>query len=307
MFHRKPKVIRDTKNMRNLEKRRARKPESSAGTSLIMVVCVAAFLVAFALAMVYTGSMLMARANRRLEQERCYQLASSFAKVLDGELARYKGKDLTGTDPTNAPDGDYAKSFFRFACRFLEEPAYQEYSPENPKTYYYRVPDDSITDENKKKYGKVTLILYKENDQATNDMEGVLASDPAAAGGGGTVENPIETVMANISRYTLHVEVVAELDGLTYSYATSYDTQVRYTENAVEFTAGSTRIRWDDVNNKWLDYSNVVHTVPIGTSINYKINPSFSRLKNCTFTKTISEGESAGGENAGEEGGGSGS
>ena len=36
--------------------------------------------------------------------------------------------------------------------------------------------------------------------------------------------------MANISRFTLHVEVVAELDGMPYSYSTAYDTQVRYTE-----------------------------------------------------------------------------
>ena len=91
------------------------KTESRAGSSLIMVVCVSAFLVAFALAMVYTGSMLMARANRRLEQERCYQLASSFAKVLDGELERYGGRDLEALKS----DTTYNNSFYRFAFQFL--------------------------------------------------------------------------------------------------------------------------------------------------------------------------------------------
>lgn len=280
MFRRKPKEIQFHK------KRRAEKPELRAGSSLIIIVCVSAFLVAFALAMVYTGSMLMARANRRLEQERCYQLARSFAQVVDGELARYSGDDLEAL----AADGDYMDSFFRFSCRFLEEPAYQEYSPEHLDltTYYYR---PAIEDEN---YGKVTLILYKENDQETDVMEGMLSSNPAVGAGGGTTENPIETVMTNISRFTFHVEVVAELDGITYNYGASYDTQVQYTDKAVEFTAGNTRIYWDNTNRKWLDNNNNVYDVPDAASINYKINPKFSELKSYVFTRTIPEGGDGG-------------
>ena len=140
MFRRKLKETRINKrwmnkNIRTNENGWMRKIKSRTGSSLIMVVCVSAFLVAFALAMVYTGSMLMARANRRLEQERCYQLASSFAQVLDGELARYSGQDLE-----TLTDTDYNNSFYRFSCKFLEDPLYQEYSPEHPEltTYYYR-------------------------------------------------------------------------------------------------------------------------------------------------------------------------
>ena len=56
------------------------------GSTLVIVVCVSALLMAFALAMFYTAGLLLARANRRLEQERSYQLAQSFAKVLEEEL-----------------------------------------------------------------------------------------------------------------------------------------------------------------------------------------------------------------------------
>ena len=281
MFHWKPEEIRDTKNMWNLKKRRAWKQESRAGTSLIMVVCVSAFLVAFALAMAYTGSMLMARANRRLKQERCYQLASSFAKVLDKELEKYSGKDLK--DPANTGSG-YNDSFYEFACNFLEKPVYQEYNENLPEmtTYYYRL---TSTDPGvKEKYGEVTIILYKENDQEKSVMEGKV-SNPITVSG---APNPLDAAMNNkFSRYTLRVEVVAELDDMTYSYTTAYDTQVQYTEGAVEFTAGGGTIRWDA--DKWKDiYGNELTTVT-DSEVDFKINPSFDRLQTCTFTKTIEE------------------
>ena len=104
----------------------------------------------------------------------------------------------------------------------------------------------------------------------------------------GTDANPIETVMANISRFTLHVEVVAELDGMTYSYSTAYDTQVRYTEKAVEFTVDGNTIHWKD--NKWTDNNGNELSLEQNALISYKISPSLEELSECTFTKTISEG-----------------
>lgn len=263
------------------------KNRSRVGSSLIIVVCVSAFLVAFALAIVYTGSMLMARANRKMEQERCYQLARSFARVLDGELFRYSGAVLR--DPELA-DPDYDDSFYRFACKFLEDKNYQEYNPAYPEltTYYYQY------DTGEEPYGKITLILRKENDQETDILEGSFLSDSVF----GTGSNPLDVVMANISRFTLHVEVTAEAGGVTYSYHTSYHTQVWYTEEAVTFTVGSDRIYWDDANKQWLDYRSQPYTVSEDTLIHYKITPSFACLKSCSFEKTIKEAgdpESAGG------------
>mgnify|MGYP007110266323 CR=1 FL=1 len=274
---------------RRLREIRIRRPEAKSGSSLIIVVCVSAFLVAFALAIVYTGSMLMARANRRLEQERCYQLARSFAQVLDGELAHCSGQELSQVP---------ANSFYRFSCRFLESADYPEYSPEHPDltTFYYR-PETAGAGED---YGKITVMLYKENDQITDDLTGTLPSNPADFGGSGSSSNPVDTVAKDIFRFTCHVEVEAELRGVTYRCITSYETRASYREDAVEFTAGGTRIRWDDDAKKWLDNNGTVHEVPSGTPIIYQINPGYSRLISCTFTKTIPEGTDPG-EQGGEQ------
>lgn len=256
------------------------KNRSRAGSSLIIVVCVSAFLVAFALAIVYTGSMLMARANRKMEQERCYQLARSFARVLDGELFRYSGAVLR--DPELAGP-DYDDSFYRFACKFLEDKNYQEYNPAYPEltTYYYQY------DTGEEPYGKITLILRKENDQETDILEGSFPAGSASGADGST--DPLEIAMDNISRFTFHVEVAAEADGVTYSYHTSYHTQVRYTEEAVTFTVGSDRIHWDKEHKQWLNYANERYEVSDDTIIHYKITPSFAWLKRCSFEKTIKE------------------
>ena len=71
------------KRVENLKENRKK------GISMAIVLCAAAFLVAFAAAIVYTAGLLTAEANERLEQERCYQLAKSYAKVLDTELTSY--------------------------------------------------------------------------------------------------------------------------------------------------------------------------------------------------------------------------
>lgn len=261
-----------------------REKTGTQGSSLIIVVCVSAFLAAFALAMIYTGSLLLSRANRRLEQERCYQLASSFAQVLDEELSRYTEPPASG----DAAAAEYAVSFYRFACQFLEDPRYSEYIPdqsENTK-FHYRLGRGSSPAG--AEYGKVTIILYKENNQETDVMTGILASNPADSTSGDAID-PVESIMARISRYTFHVEVVAELDGMTYSYSTAYDPWVKYQDDAVEFTAGDTWIRWDDNEKEWKDRNGTVYSVPEGTVIQYKINPSFDKLKSCIFTKTVSE------------------
>ena len=68
------------------------------GISMAVVLCVSAFFVAFAAAILYTAGMLTAQSNLRLKQERCSQLAKSAADVLDQELQKlnsdYEAKRL---------------------------------------------------------------------------------------------------------------------------------------------------------------------------------------------------------------------
>ena len=62
------------------------------GISMAVVLCVSAFFVAFAAAILYTAGMLTAQSNLRLKQERCSQLAKSAADVLDQELQKYTNR-----------------------------------------------------------------------------------------------------------------------------------------------------------------------------------------------------------------------
>lgn len=255
----------------------------SQGSSLIIVVCVSAFLAVFALAMIYTGSLLLSRANRRLEQERCYQLARSFGEVLDKELMDSYTNLL---NPGDAGYDEYNASFYRFACYFLEESIYSEYIPsqsENTKFHYRVGGGESPAGP---EYGKVTIILYKENNQDTDVMKGTLPFDPAVFIPEGQ-NNPVETIRTNISRYTFYVEVVAELDGMTYSYSTAYDPRVTYREDAVEFTAGDVWVKWD--GSEWRDRNGNPYSVPEGTAIRYEINPGYNMLTNCEFTRIVSQ------------------
>ena len=61
-----------------------------SGVAMVLVLCVSAFFVAFAAAMVYAAGMVTAQSNQRLKEERCYQLAKSYGKVLTNELSKYE-------------------------------------------------------------------------------------------------------------------------------------------------------------------------------------------------------------------------
>mgnify|MGYP000313187090 CR=1 FL=1 len=60
-----------------------------SGVSLVIALCAVAVLIGLSLSIVYSSSMLLSRANRKIGRERCYQLAQSFAQVLDSELTAY--------------------------------------------------------------------------------------------------------------------------------------------------------------------------------------------------------------------------
>ena len=90
------------KGMRELRK------NSRQGVSLVIVLCVSAFFVAFAAAILYTAGLLTSQSTGRLKEERSYLLAQSFAEALDKELS------------------DKDTSFFEFVNRFLDGNQYAE-------------------------------------------------------------------------------------------------------------------------------------------------------------------------------------
>lgn len=57
------------------------------GVSLVISMCVCVVLLGLALSVIFSASMLLRSAERKAARERCYQLANSFAAVLQQELA----------------------------------------------------------------------------------------------------------------------------------------------------------------------------------------------------------------------------
>lgn len=271
------------------KRKRIGKIEAKEGASLIIVICVSAFLAAFALAMVYTAGLLLSNASRRLERERCYQLAKSFSQTLDGELFRYTSLD--GADPD---------SFYRFACRFLEYDGYMDYNPSYPETaYHYKAESPAGAQD----YGEIEIILYKESDLGGDGLTGIIEynwdQDQTLA------KDPMEEITGQlISRYTFTVEVIVERDGMRYSYSTVYDPSVTYREDAVVCrNPEGARISWDKTTQKWMTDSTTEYRPAGGTAlITYEIQPGLEKLDTCTFKKSIREiGDP---DESGAEGGG---
>lgn len=267
-----------------------KKIESRQGASLVIVVCVAAFLVAFALAMVYTAGLMLSQANKRLNQERCYQLARSFAQTLDAELKKYEDIELDETTK-NA----YADSFFLFSCKFLEKDGYLVYKPNHPESvYHYKIDGENLAE---KDYGTIDVALYKESDTVGDKIEGELTynnSNPDL--------DPLGTAAGKVNRYTFTVEVTASLNGVSYSYRTVYSPATSYNEGAVDFWNSSGKeLKWDESEKKWRGITGSEYNPADNEKIKYEIKPDFDYLKGCRFIKiTPEKGEliQTGGEEA---------
>ena len=130
-----------------------------SGVSLVIALCAVAVLIGLSLSIVYSSSMLLSRANRKIGRERCYQLAQSFAQVLDSELTAYNTErtDLGGADDKWPQTADGSRTFYQYANSVLENlDAYDADDPEHT-TYYYSAGSEDDD------YGKVTVMLRKQN------------------------------------------------------------------------------------------------------------------------------------------------
>lgn len=220
--------------MKNKENRKIRHFQNSRtrGSSLPLVICVAAFMLAFSLALVYTAGLMMSRAGKKVEQERCCQLASTFARQLDRELKKDKS------------------SFQEFVNKFLSSSAYNEYNPENPSTVYHYIAEDNVDDS----YGVIKVRLYKElNEEEQDTLSGYLQKVNDNANFTTVVE---ERQNQTFQRYIFTVEVIAQLGELSYNYSTEYFRQDKY---RVVFSHNGMTIVWDGSEWKEGDMAGAVY------------------------------------------------
>lgn len=250
------------------------------GSSLVIVICVSAFLTAFALAMVYTAGAMLSRTNRRLEQERSYQLARSFSQVLDEELKRYSYVDNEFKPKPEDPGYDLIaedKSFYRYVVKFLEG-EYGEYDPDHPdKTVFHFTAGESSGTDQEKVYGNIQVALYKEAEEK-GEMSGTTPANAST--------DDIET--KPIQRYAFRVKVTVDVEGTTFSYETKYRQMVRY---KVAYTYDDkTIVKTDD---GW-HYGSALG-LPCNFSdtdeIRYEYVPGGENVKECIFQNAFEEEE----------------
>lgn len=210
------------------------KANEKKGVSMAVVLCVSAFFIAFAAAILYTAGLMTAQSNMRLKEERCYQLAKSYAKVLDGELKA--GNTSSGTN------------FYIFANSFLENSQYAVYNDETASSaeatkYKFVADGTNIEDLSKGQiedgYGNLCISLAKEKvgssagDLKNGELDVSTATDYTAQ---------IEALQNTVVRqYVLMVGVTVYYEDASYTYTAEYTREETYD---VKFTYKGQNIIW---------------------------------------------------------------
>ncbi len=264
------------------------------GVSMVLVLCVSAFFVSFAAAMVYATGMVTAQSNQRLKEERCYQLAKSYGKVLTKELTKYEKK--TDDSGNNLASG----SFYSFANKFLDSSQYLEYNLDysSSTTYNFVLDDANLSDLFKSplkdsSYGNITISLKKE----TNSDENTDALVK-----GGEIDNVISSTdytstitsieNTTVRQYNLILDVTSYYEDVSYTYSLEFAREEKY---SVRFKYEDTAIVWDGTNKVWREgnTAGVVCTIPEGATITYEYLTSSSTLSRF-IENSLEEGGASG-------------
>ena len=212
------------------------------GISMALVLCVSAFFIAFAAAILYTAGMLTAQSNQRLKEERCYQLAKSYSDVLKSELTKYDNKYTDDGSVTG--DG----SFYAFANKFLDDEKYLEYNSdyEDSTKYHFVVDGSNVSDLSQspmpeKGYGNLTVTLKKEQN-ADENMKKIMDGGQVPVVSDGNYTSTIDAIEnTTLRQYIFTVEVTAYYEDASYTYSTEYTRAEKY---RVTFQQNNNTIVW---------------------------------------------------------------
>ena len=219
------------------------KANGKKGVSMALVLCISAFFMAFAAAILYTAGVVTAQSTHRLEEERCYRLAKSYADVLGRELTRYQNKGDTAA----------AGSFYAFANQFLDGERYLEYNSDYPDTskYQYVLDTTDLSDITKsgslpENFGNLRITLSKEKNSSENQTELEGGEIPVQTGSYDAVIAEKQNI--SVRQYIFTVEVTAYFNDMTYAYSTEYTREEKYN---VQFSHNGTTIVWDTDDQVW--------------------------------------------------------
>lgn len=252
-----------------------------SGVAMVLVLCVSAFFVAFAAAMVYAAGMVTAQSNQRLKEERCYQLAKSYGKVLTKELTKYEKK----TD--DAGNSLASGSFYTFANYFLDSSQYLEYNSDysSSTTYNFVLDNVELTDLFQSpledtSYGNITISLKKEtnSNEDTNSMKGGEITDVKS---GTDYTGQIESIEnTTVRSYNLILDVTSYYEDVSYTYTQEFSREEKY---PVSFKYGDQVIVWDATDKVWRNDNTAGQECAIkdGDTITYEYktsSPSLSKF-----------------------------
>ena len=249
------------------------------GISMVVVICVSAFFVAFAAAILYTAGLLTAQSNLRLKEERCNQLATSAAQVLNEELLKYDNR---------SSDGSQNQTFYVFANKFLDDTQYLDYSEDYPDAskYNFLVSDTNLENLAEAaslpaEYGNIRITLSKEKNSAET-MDSVKTGELDIAAAGTNYQTEIDRIRnTTVREYNLIVEVTASCDDTTYTCKTEYSREEKY---EVKFSHNGVDIVWD--GSKWHknNTSGEIYTPEGSEAIKYEFLP---QTTSCVFHENV--------------------
>lgn len=265
------------------------KANKNKGISMAVMLCVAAFFIAFATAILYTAGLVTSQSTQRLKQERCYQLAKSYAQVVDKELTRYDSKQSESIEGT----------LYQFANKVLDSSQYSEYDEDGnteDTQYNYMITGSDMNDlfseaDDMKGYGNLSITLRKEknSDETNSNMLGTI---DVTQDGSGYAEEIARVEGTAVRQYTLSVDVTAYYEDETYTYTTEYVREEKY---RAKFQNNGKTIVWD--GTQWRDDTNVgaVHAFGLDNKIAYTLDASPSQAWYSKFINQRTEGGSSDG------------
>lgn len=146
-----------------------------SGLSMLVALCACALLLSLTLRLIYAATVHMARANRKIVQERCRLLTDTFSGTLDAELRKYTaGEDRDGWEEPVWDDAANLTAetgtFYNHVNAFLENSAYAGYDPGDPSTVVSFKQDGGSRDN---PYGELEIRLRKTDltDSATGNRK----------------------------------------------------------------------------------------------------------------------------------------
>lgn len=260
------------------------------GISMVVVICVSAFFVAFAAAILYTAGLLTAQSNLRLKEERCNQLATSAAKVLNEELLKYDSR---------SSDGSQDQTFYAFANKFLDDTQYLDYSEDYPDSskYNFLVSDTNL--ENLAEaaslpagYGNIRITLSKEKNSAEN-LDSIKTGMIDIASSGTNYQTEIDRIRnITVREYNLTVEVTAAYEDAVYSCKTEYSREEKYD---VKFSHNGTDIVWDGENWRRNNSGGEIYIPDGSENIRYEFltqTPTYCAFRENTYVDATQGGGS---------------